>query len=406
MGRRTLDILYVGTLPPHPGGSAISAGQLLGAFAERGHTIRALAPATEAQLAHGDPYARRQPRVAVERFPVPCAYTTAYRPADPSYDDAERDGIARFLPKTIEARRPDVVFMGRESFARHVPGIAAIQGVPCVLRAAGATTAGIVEGTYPAPAAAQLLEQCRRTQLVITPSEHLAMELRRLGLERVQAILNAVDLDVFRPAAKDPLLMTELGIDEGAIVIAFLGNLHERKRPLDIVRSSVRVLERCPEVVYVIVGEGQMRDEVARASRELRVAEKFRFVDWQSYEIIPRYVNLADLVVMPSFGEGLARVYLETQACARVLIASDIPPAAEVVDDGRTGLLFPVGDVERLADQCIRAARDAELRAHIGRASHARVQRHDLGRAVDSYLDAFATVTVAGRKSPLATRQH
>jgi glycosyltransferase involved in cell wall biosynthesis len=306
----------------------------------------------------------------------------------------------------LSAQRPDLLLVGRESFAWDVPRIAASHAVPWVLRAAGATTAGIVAGTYPPDAAARLLEQCRHAQLVITPSEQLARDLRQLGLERVQTILNAVDLQVFRPAAKDPLLMFELGIDERAIVIAFLGNLHERKRPLDIVHSSVRVLERCPGVVYVIVGEGQMRDDVARASRELRVGDRFRFVDWQAYESIPRYVNLADLVVMPSFGEGLARVYLETQACARVLIASDIPPAAEVVEDGRTGLLFPVGDVEQLADQCIRAARDAELRAHIGRAAHARVQRHDLGRAVDSYLDAFATLTGALRKSPLATRQH
>ena len=93
-----------------------------------------------------------------------------------------------------------------------------------------------------------------------------------------------------------------------------------------------------------------------------------------------------------TFGEGLARVYLETQACARVLIASDIPPAREVIDDGETGLLFPVGNVEQLAECCIRAARDSDLRARLGRAGLARVQRHDVGRAVTSYLDAFAAI--------------
>jgi glycosyltransferase involved in cell wall biosynthesis len=292
----------------------------------------------------------------------------------------------------IAARRPDVLLIGRESFAWQVPDIAASHCVPSVLRAAGATTAGILEGTYPPHVADQLIERCRRTQLVITPSEHLATELRRRGIERVQAILNAVDLDVFHPAPKDPRLKARLGIDEGAIVIAYLGNLHERKRPLDILRSSVQVVARCPEVVYVIVGEGQLRGEAVRNSRELRVSERFRFVEWQSYERIPRYVNLADLVVMPSFGEGLARVYLETQACGRVLIASDIPPAREVVDDGETGLLFPVGDVERLSERCIQAARDPGLRARIGRAGRERVQRHDVGRAVTSYLDAFAAI--------------
>ena len=81
MGSGSLDILYVGTLPPHQGGSAISAAQLLGAFSRRGHTVRALAPATAAQLENGDPFAAQEPGIAVKRFPVPYAYTTAYRPA-------------------------------------------------------------------------------------------------------------------------------------------------------------------------------------------------------------------------------------------------------------------------------------------------------------------------------------
>lgn len=198
MSRGPLDILYVGTLPPHQGGSAISAAQLLGAFSERGHTVRALAPATQAQMARGDPFAARQPRISVQRYIVPSPYTTAYRPADASYQRSESDGIHRLLPAMLNERRPDVVLIGRESFAWHVPAIAAAHSLPCVLRAAGATTVGVIEGTYPLSLAAPLIEQWRRTDLVITPSEYLAKQLRRLGVGSVQVILNAIDLDVFR----------------------------------------------------------------------------------------------------------------------------------------------------------------------------------------------------------------
>jgi glycosyltransferase involved in cell wall biosynthesis len=55
---------------------------------------------------------------------------------------------------------------------------------------------------------------------------------------------------------------------------------------------------------------------------------------------MPDYINLADIVVMPSAAETQALVYLETQACARLLLASDIPGAREVIVDGETGLLF------------------------------------------------------------------
>jgi glycosyltransferase involved in cell wall biosynthesis len=110
---------------------------------------------------------------------------------------------------------------------------------------------------------------------------------------------------------------------------------------------------------------------------------------------MPSYINLADIVVMPSFGEGLARVYLETQACGRVLIASDTPAAQEVVDDGVTGLLFPTGEIDALAERCIHAVRDAGLRARIGAAARERVQRHEIAAAVTRYLGALESVVRA-----------
>jgi glycosyltransferase involved in cell wall biosynthesis len=306
------------------------------------------------------------------------------------------------LPQLLAERRPDLVLVGRESFAWEIPDVAAKHALPCVLRAAGATTVGIIEGTYPRYAAELLLEQCRRMHLVITPSVYLARELRRLGVNRTKVILNAIDLNVFRPAGKDPHLIADLGIDADAVVIAYLGNLNERKRPLDIVRSSVQVLARCPEVIYVLVGEGSLRDETMHAARRLRVEQRFRYVDWQAYAHVPTYINLADIVVLPSSGEGLARVYLETQACGRVLVASDLAPAREVVDDGATGLLFPIGDVDRLARRCIEAAQDRVLRARIGRAARERVQRHDIVAAVTEYLDTFAAI-VERAAQPMST---
>jgi glycosyltransferase involved in cell wall biosynthesis len=299
----------------------------------------------------------------------------------------------------IAERRPDLVLIGRESFAWHVPGIAASHSLPCLLRAAGATTVGILERTYPPSLAGPLLAQYRRTDLVITPSEYIARELRRLGVQNVKAVLNAIDLRRFRPGPKNPRLMKELAIDEDAIVIAYAGNLNERKRPLDVVHSSVEVLKRCPAVVYLVVGEGTEWRRTVQAARELRVDHRFRWVGWQAYEDMPEYINLSDIVVSPSFGEGLARVYLEAQACGRVLIASDIPPAREVVRNGESGLLFPVGDVDGLSARCIEAARDPGLRARIGRAALERVQHHDIGTAVERYLGEFRAI--ARRPDPV-----
>jgi L-malate glycosyltransferase len=77
---------------------------------------------------------------------------------------------------------------------------------------------------------------------------------------------------------------------------------------------------------------------------------------------MPDYINLADGVLMPSEREGQSLVYLETQACGRVLIASDIPPAREIIVQGQTGLLFRLGDVADFAAKILMTARERRLR--------------------------------------------
>ena len=67
---------------------------------------------------------------------------------------------------------------------------------------------------------------------------------------------------------------------------------------------------------------------------------------------------------MPSASEGQARVYLETQACGRTLIASDIPGNAHLVRDGQTGYLCGLGDEAAFSKALIKLASDAEL-AHM-----------------------------------------
>ena len=88
---------------------------------------------------------------------------------------------------------------------------------------------------------------------------------------------------------------------------------------------------------------------------------------------------------MPSEFEGLARAYVEAQACGRALVASDIPAAREVIVDGETGLLFPAGDVAALTAATLRLAAAPEMRAAIGRRARARAACHALGTAVDAY---------------------
>jgi glycosyltransferase involved in cell wall biosynthesis len=395
--RRTgpsLDILFVGGLPPFRAGSAISLHQLLGGFVAQGQAVRALTPITPDTLTEGERFRAAHPAVPLHWLHLDTLDYTPDVPATPAYRAQERAELLRVAQPLLQARRPDVVMCGHESWGWHVPELARIHGLPCLQLVRGNPVRGILGGTYPAEPAQHLLAELRKVGLIVAPAAHIADGLRGLGFD-ARVVPNAIDLRVFRPQPRDLRLAAAIGWTDGDVVVACVGNLKAIKRPLDVAESAVLALRRDPRLRYVFVGDGILRDRVEAICRTGRIAERVHITGWLEYGDVPPWVNLADVVVLASEGEGMARVYLEAQACAKVLVASDIAAAREVVEPGRTGFLFPVGDPAALATETLRAAADADLRRAIGQQALVRVQVHDLDRAVAAYLQLMDEVVRA-----------
>lgn len=382
----SLDLLFVGALPPLAGGAPISMAGLLVELARRGHRIRAVAPITAAESERGDAFRAAHPELDVHWFNVPSFEIATGSPPSDEYREYEGVALRHAVQLLAAARSPDVVLIGRESFAWHVPQLARAWRRPCVLFARGNPTRLIIDGLYPPAEAKRFIEQFRAVDLIVTVARHLEEGLRRLGMAHVLTIPNAVDPDVFAPGPRRAELAHALDISAGAIVVLHASNLSPLKRPLDLLRAVARLRTRFPTLVCVVVGDGPLRIRIAEAADDLGLSRVLRFTGWVPHERMPELITLADLVAMPSSAEGLARVYLEAQACGRVLVASDIPAAREVVTHGRTGLLFRVGDDKDLAAQLARAMTDSDLRAVIGRqARHQVLHRHGLQQVVSAY---------------------
>ncbi len=384
--RKGLNILYVGTLPPHPGGSAILAAHLIVGLDTLGHVVRAVAPITSQALHNGDAFALNQPAIAVRRFLVPYFESSPNIPAPDDYRRLEGERSQEMLSLLIARERPDIIIIGRETFAWHVPDLARTHSIPSILLVQGGTTFGLLKGSFTQAQARQLLEQFRKVDLIVAVAKHLAESLRPFGFNNIKVIPNPVDLDQFSPRPRDDGLLRKLAIPDDSIIVVHISNLKMLKRPQDLVSSAERAMQQNPKLLYVIVGDGPCREVMEEACRQKHISESFRFVGWVDYHRVPDYINLADMVVMPSEAEGQALVYLETQACARLILASDIPAAREVIVDGETGLLFRKGDIDDLTTKTLAAAADSTLRAEIGRKARERVKVHCLNDAVAAYV--------------------
>lgn len=379
-----LDILYVGTLPPHPGGTAISCSQILVGLARLGHTVRSIAPMTPETLECGDSSESSPPRLGVRPYIVP-HFQTRSLTAPVSYREFEGRQLGRVFAELVAEKRPDVVIAGRESFAWHVPKLAAAVELACVVRASGGPWIGLLHGRYGRALSREMLTELRRAALIVTPARHMARQLQALEVGTVRVVPEPVDMERFRPGPRDRGLARTLGIDDGDLVVLHASKLRSIKRPLDIVYSAERVLARQPRITYLVVGDGTSREEMEAACASAGVRHRFRFAGWVDYERMPEYLNLADIVLMPSETEAQSRVCLEAHSSGRALLASDIPGAREIVADGQTGILFQRGNIEDLTAKTLFLAERTDVRRRIGEQARQRMRHHSLPAVVRAY---------------------
>src|SRR5690606_19748488 len=307
-----------------------------------------------------------------------------------------RRTLAPRFAAAIAERRPDVVLLGREQLAWYVPELCRAGGVPCVLGLHGQPTHGFADGGYPEDARSELLAHMASADARVAVAHHLRATLARFGLD-CAVVPNAVDEERFRPRPKPEPLLAKLRIPSDAPVVGHVSSLKPGKRPGDLIASAARFLRHVPDACFLICGDGPHRAALEDDVRARGLERAFRFAGAVDFRAMPDVLALCDVVVMPSEREGASLVYLEAHAAERALVASDIPAAREVVRDGETGLLFPTGDVDALAERTLALLRDPDLRRRIAAAGRKAAEARPFANMVDGWESALATTAARAR---------
>jgi glycosyltransferase involved in cell wall biosynthesis len=185
-----------------------------------------------------------------------------------------------------------------------------------------------------------------------------------------------VDLTRFDHPPPKAQIRMELGIPEGAIVIGNFSQLIARKRIKDFVRAAAKLKDRHPGLFALIVGEDHhgtgYRKELEDLIGSLGLADRTLMTGFR--RDVDRIYWALDIFIFPSEAEGLGLVLLDAMAASKPVVASRIPGTIEAVVDGETGILYPLEDVDRLAEAIDRLAAAASERERMGRAGRARVE--------------------------------
>lgn len=197
-----------------------------------------------------------------------------------------------------------------------------------------------------------------RSDAITSVSEYLRREtIATFGCTgcAVEVIPNFIDPAVYDRAAHPPALSWL--VPKGRRVVMHVSNMRAVKRVRDVVRVFARVNERVPSVLFM-VGDGPERVDAEQEARVAGVERSVHFLG--KLEAVAPLLAGADLFLLPSASESFGLSALEALASGVPVVASNAGGLPEVVRDGETGALCPVGDVEGMADAGARILGDPE----------------------------------------------
>ena len=217
------------------------------------------------------------------------------------------------------------------------------------------------------------IEAARNSDHVFTITNALRDILIEEGIEaeKVSVLPNAVDPERFDISDRDKELEAELGYQD-KVVIGYIGSFVEYEG-LELLLEAVAQLknELGDTFRLMLVGDGSVHEKLRRMSRFLAIDDIVTFTGRVSYDEVERYYSLIDIVPLPRLGLRVCELVsplkpFEAMGTGKVLITSDVAALAEIVDDGKTGLLHRKDDAAHLAEKLKEAITDSELREKLG----------------------------------------
>lgn len=197
----------------------------------------------------------------------------------------------------------------------------------------------------------------RRVAAATTICEGLRDDIAGRGIgAAVTVIPNAVDVAQFQVAASarpDAGLAASLGL-QGKCVLGFIGSFYAYEGLHLLLQALALMLPTAPRLMLLLVGGGPCDGALRREAAALGLLEHVRFAGRVPHHAVPQYYGLVDILVYPRLKMRLTDLVtplkpLEAMAQGRLLVASDVGGHCELIDDGRTGMLFAAGDAPALA---------------------------------------------------------
>jgi glycosyltransferase involved in cell wall biosynthesis len=250
-----------------------------------------------------------------------------------------------------------------------------------------------VWGSYRRPTYWGNLLTFRRNDFVFAVSESVRTSmrypfpLRFLGMPRIETVYHGPDRATIPTWSHSDGIRRELGIPENALVVGTVANFKPKKGYRFLVEAAVEVRRVVPDVRFVLVGHGPDEPMIRQQARDLGLDRTIVFAGYR--DDAPRVTATFDVFALPSLFEGLSIALVEAMALGKASVVTEAGGIPEVIEDGKHGIVVPIGRPREFAHALITLLQDADLRHRMGEAAQRRAADFDIRNAVRRVEDVY-----------------
>lgn len=227
----------------------------------------------------------------------------------------------------------------------------------------------------------------RRHIVVSRAGRQMLIERYGFSSTDIRVIYNGADLSAFttldtsaRAAARQRMAagLTDESWTKDQLVVITVARLSQQKGLPDLLTAAAVVLARLPNARFVLVGGGELYDDLRARSAHGLLAGRVFIAGAREKTEVAAWLSASDLFVLPSRFEGLPLALVEAMAAGCAPVATRVGGVPEVISDESLGILVPAGDPSRLAEAIMALLEDGDRRAAIGRAAQRRAEAFDV----------------------------
>ncbi|HEX5105748.1 MAG TPA: glycosyltransferase family 4 protein, partial [Pirellulaceae bacterium] len=270
--------------------------------------------------------------------------------------------IREFQPDVVHTHSAKAGFLGRlAAWKLRVPAIVhTVHGAPF--------------HAYQSAAARSLFRACeryaaKRCHALISVADAMTDLMAQANVaprEQFTTIYSGIDVEPFlRADERREQTRRELGFAPEHVVVGKIARLFHLKGHADVIRAAAEVIASQPNVRFLFIGDGILRERLQSQIDAAGLHEHFRFAGLVPPSDIPQHIGAMDLLVHASLREGLARALPQALIAGKPVVSYDVDGAREVAIADQTGFLV-APQWQNLVQPLIALAADADLRKRLG----------------------------------------